>query len=262
MNQQVDIAKLLRLRKVTRAIAEYFRNELNAHLRSLQPLFRPTNVLGEHIRNAPKQTVKIADASLRELRSLYARVGHAKPFRFDDDIDTPIDLFGSAVEITPVTYTYTPQCSDGVRSVTVTSPLSWVLSYKGLGPGRMQELVASQSGSARIELQACLLHYLALHIILSQEFGVSPILRALRFTVTVEHAEALGGLPITHVSAPVRTLLPADEAILQSTELSGAPAFEEIIDLESIIRMNDPLRESLVQLVVGLGEDLLVPSAS
>lgn len=262
MNQPVDIASLLRLRKLTRAVGDYFRNELNSQLRSLQPLFKPTNVLGEYVRNAPKQTLKTADASLKELRSLYMRVGHSKPFHFEDELQPPIDLFGSAAELTPVSYSYTPRSQGSSAEIIITSPLKWVLSYKGLGPGRLQELLMSTSGSARIELQACLLHYLVLHIILSQEFGVAPILRALRFAVTVEFVEALGGLPMVYVAAPVSTRLPADEAIIQSTELSGASAFEEIIDPRSIERMSDPLRDSLVKLIQGLGEDLSFPTNS
>jgi hypothetical protein len=257
VNQTMDLSKLLRLRKVTRAVEEHFRSQVDAHLRSLQPLFRPSNVLGEHIRNAPKQTVKIADASLKELRSLYARIGRVQPFRFEDEIKPPIDVFGAAAEITSVTYDYNPGGGGDAPTIRVTSPLKWVLSFKGLGPSRLRELLVSQSGTARMELQTCLLHYLVMHIILSQELGVAPILRALRFTLETDFVEALGGLPITCVSAPVRTMLPEDEAIIQSTELSGASAFEEIIDIDSILRLDDPVKGALVDLVAGFGDDLI-----
>lgn len=257
-NQQMDLSNLLRLRKVTRAVEEHFRSQLNAHLRSLQPLFRPTNILGEYIRNAPKQTVRIADASLKELRSLYVRVGRVKPFRFEDEIRPPIDVFGAAAEIHPVTYSYTPQNAADEAAITVTSPLTWVLSYKDLGPDRLRELLASRSGTARLELQSCLVHYLVLHIILSQEIGVVSILRAMRFTVRMELVEALGGLPVTYISAPVKTLLPSDEVIVQSTELSGSSAFEEIVDIDSVLQMSDPVKDTLTELVGGFGDDLLI----
>jgi hypothetical protein len=164
----MDLSQLLRLRKVTRAVEKHFRSQLEAHLRSLQPLFKPHIVLGDHIRNAPKQTVKVADASLKELRSLYARIGRVQPFRFEDEVKPPIDVFGAAAEITSVTYDYSPSGGGDTPKVRVTSPLKWVLSFKGLGPGRLDELLVSQSGTARMELQTCLLHYLVMHIILSQ----------------------------------------------------------------------------------------------
>ena len=259
VNQEIDLSKLLRLRKVTRAVAEHFRSQLDAHLRSLQPLFKPTNVLGEHIRNAPTQTLKIADASLKELRSLYARIGRAKPFRFDDDLRPPIDVFGSTAELNPVTYIYSPQGAEDAKPITVTSPLKWVLSYKGLGPGQLQELLVSQSGTARLELRACLLHYLVLHIILAQEHGAAPILRALRFELSIEYLDRLGGIPMAYVAAPVQTVLPSDEAIIQSTELSGASVFEELVDIDSIVQMKDPVKDDLLELVAGFGGNLVRP---
>jgi hypothetical protein len=257
----MDLAKLLRLRKLTRAVEDHFRDQLEAHLRCLQPLFKPTNVLGEYIRNAPKQMIKGADKSLKELRSLYGRVGRAKPFRFEDELTPPLDVFGSAVEITPVTYEYRPQSAEDAHAIEVTSPLKWVLSYKGLGPNRLQELLVSQSGTARLELQACLLHYLVLHIILSRGDGVAPILQGLRFSLNTNLVEALAGLPMTYISAPVKTMLPDDEAIIQSTELSGASAFEEIVDVDSILGLDDPVKGAVVELIGGFGKDLLIPNA-
>lgn len=253
----MDLSKLLRLRKVTRAVEEHFRSRLDAHLRSLQPLFKPANVLGEYVRNAPKQTAKVADASFKELRSLYTRIARVKPFRFEDEIRSPIDVFGAAVEINPVTYSYAPQHAENGAPIRVTSPLKWVLSYKGLGPSQLQELLVSRSGTARMELQSCLIHYLVMHIILSQKLGVAAILRAMRFTVSMEPDEALGGLPIAYISAPVKTLLPDDEVITQSTELSGSSAFEEIIDMDSILQMDDPVKDKLVDLLRGFGDDLI-----
>jgi hypothetical protein len=253
----MDLSKLLRLRKVTRAVEEHFRNQLDAHLLSLQPLFKPANILGEYVRNAPQQSLKVADASFKELRSLYARIGRVKPFRFEDEIRSPIDVFGNAVEITPVTYEYAPQNAENGPKIKVTSPLKWVLSYKGLGPSQLRALLVSRSGTARVELQSCLVHNLVLHIILSQRPGVVPILRAMRFEVSTRFEEALGGLPIAYVAAPVKTMLPDDEIITQSSELSGSSAFEEIIDIESVLGMADPLQDALIDLVRGFGDELL-----
>lgn len=259
MNKPIELTQLLRLRKVTRALEEHFRGQLDAHLQSLQPLFRPANVLGDYVRNAPKQTVKIADASFKELRSLYLRVGRVKPFRFEEDIRPPIDVFGGAAELSPVTYKYEPKAEQGGQAITVTSPLRWVLSYKGMGPHRLRELLTSRTGTARLELQVCLLHFLVLHVILRQEQGVVPILRAMRFDVTTDFVESLGGLPLTYVSAPVRTMLPDEEVMIQSTEVSGSLAFEEIVDMDSVSGLKDPVKDALTGLIRGFGDDMLEP---
>ena len=42
----------------------------------------------------------------------------------------------------------------------------------------------------------------------------------------------LGELPITFLSGPISTIRPPDNVIIESTELSGADAFEEVINLE------------------------------
>ena len=255
MNQDVDLAKLLRLRKATRAVADYFRGALNDHLRALQPLFSPTLVLGEYIRNTPKQRVRTADAALKELKALYARVGHAKPFRFDDDLRPPLDLFGASAEIAQVTYAYRPAGDAG--SIQVTRPLRWVLTYKGQGPARLVELLTSTSGTARMELQNCLLHCLLMSIIAGQAPGPASILRALRYAVTIEPVERLGGLPVVYITAPVATGLPSDETIMQSTELTGSTVFEEIIDVESILHIEDPIRDAALRLVRECGDELV-----
>jgi len=37
-------------------------------------------------------------------------------------------------------------------------------------------------------------------------------------------------------------MLPPDELIIQSTELSGRPVFEELIDLDDINQLTDPYK--------------------
>lgn len=259
MNQEIDLSTLLRLRKVTRAVSEHFRHELNSHLLALQPLFHPVNLLGEHVRNAPKRRGKTADAALSEMRALYERVARRKPFRFDDELRPPLDVFGAAAEINPVTYSYTPKDVTEATPITVTCPLKWVLSYKGLGPGHLRELLGSTSGTARMELQTCLLHNLLMHLLLGQQIGVASILRGLRNTVSTEFVEPLGGLPMCYISAAVGTILPSDETIIESTELTGATVFEEIVDIASVLEIKDPIRETSIELIQGFGDDLLKP---
>lgn len=261
VNQDLDLPKLLLLRKATRAVAEYFRTALQEHLTAMRPLFDPRRVLGEYIRDAPKRMAPAADASFKELRALYARVARAAPFRFDDDLKAPLDIFGATAELHAVTYAYTPESADGAKPIQVTSPLKWALTYKGLGPSHLDNLLTSQAGTARMELQSCLLHYFLMHLVIAQRPGVGSLLRALRFDVKSEPAERLGGLPIVYISAPVATMLPGDEIILESTELTGATVFEEIIDVDSIVRMRDDTKEESVRLVKEVADALVGPGS-
>ena len=45
--------------------------------------------------------------------------------------------------------------------------------------------------------------------------------------------------------------------IIESTEISGTPVFEEVVDLDALANMVDPVKKQLVELVRSHGEDLL-----
>lgn len=256
MNQDLDLSKLLLLRKETRAVADYFRTALEEHLTAMRPLFDPRRVLGEYIRDAPKRMAPAADASFKELRALYARVARAAPFRFEDDLTAPLDIFGATAELHAVSYAYTPESAEGAKPIQVTSPLKWALTYKGLGPSHLDNLLTSRSGTARMELRSCLLHYFLMHLVTAQRPGVGSLLQALRFEVKSEPTERLGGLPIVYISAPIATMLPGDQIILESTELTGATVFEEIIDVDSVADMRDATHDAVVELVKTVEGDL------
>jgi len=59
----------------------------------------------------------------------------------------------------------------------------------------------------------------------------------------------LGNLPVVVLKAPVQTFLPPDDFILQVTQLSGIPAFQEIVDLETVENILDSLKETLKNLI-------------
>jgi hypothetical protein len=62
-----------------------------------------------------------------------------------------------------------------------------------------------------------------------------------------------GGLPVTFISAPVSTLLPPDDVIIENTEISGSDVFEEVVDLDSATAMRDPMKEQVLSIVQGFG---------
>jgi hypothetical protein len=62
------------------------------------------------------------------------------------------------------------------------------------------------------------------------------------------------------VTSTVSTVLPPDEVIIERTEISGMDAFEEVVTVEDIVGMKDPLRELLLEPVKKHAEKLLPPS--
>ena len=87
-----------------------------------------------------------------------------------------------------------------------------------------------------------------LHVAFQQR-GVHELFAALRFPVSTHHDPVLGNLPITVISSAAATVRPPDDTIIESTEISGTDTFEEVIDLEAIEKLEDPVRARLAALI-------------
>jgi hypothetical protein len=252
-----EIQTLLTLRKVTRALAEHLKGQMTEHLATLTPLLRPRSVLGDYVQGGAKEGAKRADKAFKELQSLWESVVAAKPFTgLPRELNPPIDVTGHTLEITPVDYSHAAANGDETKAVTVRSPLKWVLTYAGYTPPRLSELIAQRSRNTE-ELQRAVLSYLALHVVIANQPGVAKILEALHFPLTVERLDAFGVLPVVTISAGVSTRRPADSVIVQSAELTGMDAFEEVVVVDDITRLTDQGRERMLEIVRAQGPSLL-----
>ena len=95
------------------------------------------------------------------------------------------------------------------------------------------------------QLQQFVLHYLAMHIVLSRQPGVARMLEALHFPIGSGQLPGFGALPITHIASAITTRLPPDQLVIESAELSGKDLFEELINTSDIEQLRDPLQERL-----------------
>lgn len=246
MEQNFDISRLLLLRSLTKKISERFAQQVREHLTNLAPLLQPHGLLGDLVRSG-KSHVKGQEAALQELTKLYQPLAKASALNVQSELRPPLDLFASSAEIAPASYTYSPQGAE--KAITVTTPLKWVLSYKDLGPQRLRELVSSHSRTSGDELRLCVLHYLALHMFAQRRPGIGPIFDALRFPLSSVPQQDLHGLPFVCVSSPIATVRPPDDVILQSTQMSGTFTFEEIVNMDDIPKLSDPMKEQVLGLV-------------
>ena len=152
--------------------------------------------------------------------------------------------------MTPVEYTHIATSRNENKTVIVTSPLKWALTYGGFGPGHFREILNS-GNRASDDLQQFVLHYLMMHSVVTKQPGLAKILRALHFPLSVQQSPEFGDLPLTYVSASISTVRPPDEVLIESTEVSGMNAFEEIVQLEDVEKLHDPLKEQLLAITKG-----------
>jgi hypothetical protein len=256
-----DTKRLLLLRKTTRVVADFLRGQVKDYLATLAPLLRPKAVLGDYAGVPARENVAGADKAFKELQSAYEAVAGSKLYRLPRELTSPVSIQSTAPELTPWDYAHPAKAGLESKTVTVTSPCQWVFTYAGFTPVRLRELLAARD-RAGDELQQCVVHALMLHVVLSRQAGVTRLLEALRYPVRTVRREEFGELPLTCVSSVVCTLRPPDDVIIESTEVSGMNAFEELIDVDQVVALRDPLRERLIELVKSQGVDLLPPDAS
>ncbi len=98
-------------------------------------------------------------------------------------------------------------------------------------------------------MKEIILHALVLNTVLTRQPGLLAVFEALRFPVVTEKLPGLGELPVTCISSSVRTVRPPDDVLIESTEISGLNAFEEVVNAEDIVEMKDPFREKLLEVI-------------
>lgn len=251
MEDGIDIGQLLKLRKLTRAVADHLTRQLNAHLGTLGPLLNPRTLFGDNVSGGARVPGKSAEQAYQALVSAYQTIHHTKPFNLRSKFDTPISLLSASLEIEPASYEHAASHDGENKTVTVTRPLTWVLSFEGFKPSRVRELLAGRGDVSGSKLQECVLHYLLLSITLQKKAGIRDLLQALRFPVTFEHSAEFGELPLVTISAPLSTARPPDKVIIESTEISGSPQFEEVVQSADLEKLADPLREKLATIFAG-----------
>ena len=248
MDQLMNTQQLLQLRKLTRAVSDHLRGQLKDYLVTLSPLIRPRTVLGDYVQGSVKETVRGADKTFKDLQSLYESVAGANPFHLAKELKAPVELVSSTLEMLPLEYSYIAKGQQGEKTVAITSPLKWVLVYSGYPLTRLRQILLDRNRSDS-ELRECVLHQLVLNTVITKQSGVSRILEALHFPIRTETFLGLGQLPITVVSSTLSTVRPTDDVIIESTEISGTDAFEELLNTEDVGRLANPFKETLVPIL-------------
>jgi hypothetical protein len=247
MNGRDGVQSLLVLRKLTRAITDAVRVQMSEYLKVLSPLLRPKAVLGDYVLGGPKEPSRKSDKAFADLQALYEAVATARPYNLPRELTPPLSFSSSALEITPLDYSHVAQAGGDTRKIKVRCPLTWVLTYSDFPPTRLQELLDAKARSVE-ELQRFVLNYLVMHVATTSEPGLMQVFNALHFPLTTSKAPQFGELPITRIGIGISTSRPSDAIMIESAELTGMDVFEEVIKVEDLSGLADPLKERLLQI--------------
>ena len=244
MSERDNIQPLLVLRKLTRAITDAVRVQITEYLTTLAPVFRPQTVFGDYIVGGVKESTRRAEQALKEVQTLYETVAPAKPFNLRRELTPPFNFGPAGLEITPVDYIHVIQSGSETRRITVRCPLTWTVSYAGFSPSRLPELLDPRVRGE--ELQRFILSHLVLRAVTTHQHGLVQMFEALRFPLVSSKTPEFGDLPMTRIGVGISTARPSDAVVLESAEVTGIDAFEEVVNVDDISRLVDPLKERLM----------------
>ena len=244
--KDLDDQQFIQLRKNTEKIAEILSKRLNEHLNILRPLFTPRKLLGSYIKSVNMVDVSGSDKAFAELQEQYAAICE-KPFGLPKKLQIPLPPISGKLDAVPFKYSIFLAGSKA-KATSITAAARWILSYKSECPHyRLKAMISGAETHQPDDIKQSLIEHLTMVLLLKHYKALTRLFQDLRYEVAIHKLDDLGGLPVVILKAPIESFLPSDDFIFQVTQLSGIAAFQEIIDLDAVENMHDPLRETLQQ---------------
>ena len=251
--REITLEQMMALRAPTEAISAWLRAEAQDRLETLRLLLSPRRFLGQHLRTSQGDEVKGADKLFAELQASYKAVA-AEPLKITTRLGSPLDHISSDLSLHPWEYTHEATDGSETRSITVKSPVSWILTYASpLSFTQVRQMLAGAVPRDDAQIRQFAINACLMKLTLARSGGIVRLLEALRLRVATVTSPETGALPLVKVSTCVPAFRPADGVVLGAARLSGVPTFEELVDLEALGSIQDPLRAKLTALGGGQG---------
>lgn len=246
MQGAFDIESFIKQRKQTRVVGDLLHEQAADYLSTLGLLIRPQMIFGEYLQGAPRGNGREAQHAFKEFKSLFESTAGAPPFRLIQELDVPLEVLSSTPQLYP--YEYDISLSGNSRPVRVTSPVRWVVGYKGFELSQFRQIIKDPNRSTA-ELFRFIMHYLMLFYCIKRAPGLGRLLLGLRFPVSFEKLADFGDLPFCVIGSPVSSHLPDEDLIRRSTEVAGNNSFEELVDAADVEAMEDEIRDRLLKAI-------------
>jgi len=251
MNQPVgaernlSIEELSDLREKTESVSQFLTEQLSTHLETIRLIVGPRRLLGRHARGGGD--LAGADHAFDELKESYAKCC-GRPFGLSRELNEDPVSIEARLELYPWEYNYVLE--DDGRSITMTSPMRWVVSYRsGYTLAQLRKAIAAKESLRSEDVRQFIINALTLQQLLAKYPEIGRLLTDLRYQVRVESCDGLGQLPLVSISSCLPSVRPTDELIKTATRFSGVPAFIELIDVAALDTLRDPLRERIEEIL-------------
>jgi hypothetical protein len=238
--KQVTLQELPELRRKTEAVAKLLQEQLTRHVDTLRPLFGAERVLGKYAGGkADDGATERAYADLQQGYREFTR----KPFDLPQTFEAHwLTLVGNRLALYPWEYVREAKTDREAKTITMTAPLQWVLSYaSNYTLSQMRQAIAGKETPRPEYVRQFVINALVLQQIISKNSGIAALLGDLRYDVKIVTSPDLKTIPLVTVRSVIPSFCPADDLLLAATAFSGIAAFIELIDVDGIRQAKDPL---------------------
>ena len=240
--------QLADLRVKTEVLSQFLQKQLRTYLETLRPLFSPRRLFGKYV--GGKEEVDSAEKSFGQLRTQYQQIC-GNPFSLPQDLE--IDALADTdtrVELYPWEYTHVVSSVKETKSLTITAPGRWVLTYNSpYTLSQLRQVMSTQQERRAVSVRQFIVSALVMGLLLEKFSGLAQIFTDLRYQITREKCPGLGTLPLVTLTSCVPSFRPPDDLLLTATRFSGVPAFIELIDIDAVPVLQDPLRLRFEQIL-------------
>ena len=236
------------LRRKTEIISKFLQDQLTAHLETLRPILSPDRVFGKFI--GSKADAALADRAFAQLQQNY-KPFTMRPFDLPSEFDQHwLTLVGHRVMLYPWEYVYQAKTERETRTINMTSPVRWVVSFtSGYTLSQVIQGLAGKGERRPEHIRQFVVNALVTQLMITHTPGLAALFTDLRYQLQTDSTPDLPRLPLTVFTTGLPSFRPADDLILSATTFSGIPAFIELIDIDALPHLQDPLKARLEELL-------------
>lgn len=240
----LSLPELPEVRRRTEGIAQLLHEQLTHHLDVLWPLFAPERLLGKAA--GARTDVPGTEMAFGELQRKYKEFVQ-KPFELPSELDPQwLTLIGNRLKLHQWEYLHQASSERETKAITMTSPVRWVLSYGSNYTVAQAKSVLSGKEPRRVEyLRQFVVNALVMNQVVAKNPGLVRLFADLRYEMKTDVSPEFSRLPLVTITSCLPSFRPADDLIIAATGFSGVPAFIELLDLDAVRMIKDPLKQRI-----------------